>query len=287
MKVLENKRPKVTLLKKEGNYVEFLVEGISPSIANSIRRAILSEVPTLAIDEVVFLENSTVLFDEILAHRLALIPLYVDRETYEVLKECYWEGKRDECTMLFTLEVEAFDGPLTVYSKDLKYEGPLSQALPKEVKIEVRPVSDKIPIVKLSKGHRLVLEAYARMGVGKDHAKWQPVSLSAYKYKPVIKVLDPTCNGKYEACASVCPRGVFDVKEGKLRVVNPLACTLCKACEEACPDSIRVRWDEESIIFRVESVGVLPLDEIISTAIQCLERKLDELMAKVGSIFKE
>lgn len=278
---LSELKPKVTLLKRENNYAELMIENITPAIANSIRRAVLSEVPTLAIDEVVFLENNTAMFDEVIAHRLALIPLYIDRETYKVLKECYWDGKRDECTLLFTLEVEAIGESRVVYSGDLKYEGPLSSMLPKEVKVEVRPVNEKIPIIKLERGQKLVLEAYAKMGLGKDHAKWQPVSVSAYKYKPIIKLIDPTCKGEYEKCASVCPKGVFEVRSGELKVVNPMACTLCKACEEACPHSIKVRWDERTMIFKIETNGTLPLTEILCTAIESLERKLDELIEKV------
>ena len=279
-------RPKATLLKHGKNYAEFIIENITPAIANSIRRAVLSEVPTLAIDEVVFLENSTAMFDEVIAHRLALIPLYIDKETYKVLKECYWEGKREECTLLFTLEVEALGEPRVIYSSDLKYEGPLSSILPENIKVDIRPVSDKIPIIKLERGQKLILEAYAKMGIGKDHAKWQPVSSSTYKYKPVIKLLNPVCNKDCKKCISVCPKGVFGIEDGKLKIIDPLSCTLCRACEEACPDYIKVRWDERTIIFKVETHGTLPLIEILSTAVESLERKLDELTEKLKNLVR-
>ena len=96
--------------------------------------------------------------------------------------------------MTLTLDAEARDGTRTVYSGEVVSENP-----------EVLPVSDKIPIVKLAKNQKLKLEAYARLGKGKTHAKWQPVSMCAYKYYPSITTPIGKCEG-CPKCADICPK---------------------------------------------------------------------------------
>lgn len=267
-------KPSIKLIRLEGELLEFILEGATPAIANSLRRAILSEVPTLAIDEVVFLENTSVLFDEIIAHRLGLVPLRVDLKTYEVLRECYEEGKSDECQMLFTLEVESVEKPVEVTSGNLKFEGPIAP-LESPVDIKIEPVSPDIPIVKLERGQKLVLEAYAKMGVGREHAKWQPVAVSTYRYKPIIEILKDDCGEVCSKCVEACPRNVFEIKEGRLTATRPLDCDLCRACERECPEAVKIGWDESSFIFKVEGLGMIPVVNVVLTAIEVLSRRLD------------
>jgi DNA-directed RNA polymerase subunit D len=88
-----------------------------------------------------------------------------------------------ECRVTLTLDAEAKDGTRTVYSGEIVSDNP-----------EIIPVSDRIPIIKLAKNQKLKLEAYARLGRGKTHAKWQPVSMCAYKYFP--KITTPKRNVK-------------------------------------------------------------------------------------------
>lgn len=271
--------PALKFLRLDENYAEFLLENASPALANSIRRAIISDVPVLAIDEVAIIENSSVMFDEILAHRLGLVPLKVDAATYEALLNCYEEGKVDECVVGFSLEVEA-ERSMTVYSGHLKlYMSPeLLKVLPT---VDIKPVSELIPIVKLVKGQRVILEAYAKMGVGRDHAKWQPVSVSAYKNKPRITILR---NGDEALkCAESCPRGVLAVENGKLVVRNEWECNLCRSCEEACPDVISVGWDDTTFLFRVEGVGMIPVRLALRVALQRLARRVERLVEAVAS----
>ncbi|RLF00084.1 MAG: DNA-directed RNA polymerase subunit D [Thermoprotei archaeon] len=175
----------------------------------------------------------------------------------------------------FTLEIEA-ERPMTVYSGHLKLAEP-PEPLKKLARIEVRPVSDVIPIVKLAAGQRIVLEAYAKMGVGREHAKWQPVSVAAYKYYPRVEVLREECGEEGRKCAEACPRGVLKYENGRLRVVNELECTMCRACEEACPDLVRVSWDDRRFIFRVEGLGMIPVSKVIEVALRRLIGRLDKL----------
>ena len=175
----------IEVIKKDENSICFKVEGIDHSFANTLRRIIISEVPTMAIDEVVIIENSSVLHDEILALRLGLIPLKTDLDSYNLPEECSCKSEFgcNLCRSILTLDVEAKDGTKTVYSGDLIPEDP-----------NIAPVSDKIPIVKLASGQRIRLEAYARLGRGKVHAKWQPVSVCVYRYMPIIRIDEEQCD---------------------------------------------------------------------------------------------
>ena len=160
----------IKLLSKEQDTLRFVLSDISPAFANALRRIIMAEVPVMAIDDVMILENNSVMYDEILAHRLGLIPVTTD-QTYNLPEDCTCKSELgcEKCRASFSLETEASDPVEVVYTSHLKPENP-----------DVRPVSDKIPIVKLAQGQRIKLEAYARLGRGSVHAKWQPVSACTY-----------------------------------------------------------------------------------------------------------
>ena len=123
----------------------------------------------MAIDDVVILENSSVMFDELVAHRLGLIPLKTDLNRYNLPEDCDCKSALgcSKCRVLLVLDAEATDRVRTITSGDLVSEDP-----------ESRPISDSIPIVKLAPGQKVKLEAYARLGRGSEHAKWQPTSAS-------------------------------------------------------------------------------------------------------------
>ncbi|MGQ4914914.1 MAG: DNA-directed RNA polymerase subunit D [Candidatus Asgardarchaeia archaeon] len=240
----------------------FILSDVDVAFANAIRRIILTEVPVFAIDDVIIVENTSILFDEIIAHRLSLIPLTTNLETYQC-PEYYKEELDDEskirCQVVLTLEKEANDKPVVVYSGDLESEDP-----------SVVPVYDNIPIVKLAPDQRLVVEAYARLGIGKLHAKWQPVSSVAYKYMPKIIVDTNKCDLCGD-CVAACPRNILSIKNEALIIGDLLRCTLCKACEESCPiDAIHVEWFNNQFIFQLESTGALPPEKIVDFAAQVL-----------------
>src|SRR2546430_5789222 len=162
----------IKVLNREQDTIRFVLSDVSPAFANALRRIILAEVPVMAIDDVMILENSSVMYDEILAHRLGLIPVTTD-PTYNLPEECTCKSELgcSKCRASLSLEIEASDPVEVVYTSHLKPENP-----------EVGPVSDKIPIVKLAQGQRVKLEAFARLGKGRTHAKWQPVSAATYSY---------------------------------------------------------------------------------------------------------
>lgn len=151
------------------------LKNIDRAYANALRRVAISQVPVMAIDDVVILENSSVMFDELVAHRLGLIPLKTDLVRYNLPEDCDCKSALGcpKCRVLLVLDAEATDRPKTVMSSDLVSEDP-----------ESKPVSGEIPIVKLAPGQRIKLEAYARLGKGSEHAKWQPTAVSVLTEGP-------------------------------------------------------------------------------------------------------
>ena len=159
----------IKILESSDSRIKVSIKGVDRVYANALRRFAISEVPCMAIDDVVIQQNSSVLYDEILAHRLGLIPLSTDLKGYVLPQDC--SCKTDlgcsKCRVLLVLNAVATDDVKTIYSGDLRSEDE-----------SVKPYVDNIPIVKLAPDHEIKLEAYAKLGKGRDHAKWQPVSVS-------------------------------------------------------------------------------------------------------------
>ncbi len=152
----------------DDSLARFTLSGASAAFANAFRRAMIGEVPTLAIEDIRIYDNTSALFDEMLAHRVGLIPLKTDLSSYSTQENCSCGGAGcPGCTSTYTLSVE---GPRTVMSSDLIPQDP-----------KAAPVFDNIPIVKLTKGQKLVIEARAVLNTGRAHAKWQPTLVCGYK----------------------------------------------------------------------------------------------------------
>ncbi len=160
---------KTKVIEDTGNSVVIQLDGVDRSYANAVRRFCLAEVPSMAIDDVVILENSSVLYDEILAQRLGMVPIRTDLTRYILPEKCDCGSPLGchKCRVLFVLDAKGKEKVSTVLSGDLVSEDR-----------DVRPVSESIPIVKLAQGQSVKLEAYARLGRGKEHAKWQPATVS-------------------------------------------------------------------------------------------------------------
>jgi DNA-directed RNA polymerase subunit D len=164
--------PSIEVVEKSDERIVVKFNNIPRQYVNSLRRLAISEVPTLAIDDVVILENSSVMHDEAVAHRLGLIPLRTDPGRFVMPHECDCKSTLgcSKCRVLLVLDSEANEKTQVVTSGELVSEDEL-----------VKPVSKDIPIVVLAPNQKLKFEAYARLGTGKDHAKWQPTSAAVVK----------------------------------------------------------------------------------------------------------
>ncbi len=265
---------KIEVLEKNDTNLRILVRDADVPLMNALRRLALAEVPCMAIEEVVMIENSSILQDEIIAHRLGLTPLKTDLDAYNLPEECECKSEFGcpQCRVTLTLDAEAKDGTRTVYSGEIVSENP-----------EILPVSDKVPIIKLAKNQKLKLEAYARLGRGKTHAKWQPVSMCTYKYYPKITTPDEKCEDCTK-CADICPRKVYSINNEKIEVRDLLACNLCMDCVEICPKKpspLKVEWEKNTFIMNVESTGALPPERVLKEATKLLGKQLLEFEEQI------
>ncbi len=264
----------VEIIERDGNCIRFIVEGVSPAFINSLRRTIMADVPTMAIDEVVIVENNSTIFDEVLAHRLGLIPLTTPEEKYGFSELCECQGVGcPKCNVTFTLKKESGEGITVVYSGDLESSDP-----------EVVPVSPDIVIVKLVPRQKIEVEAFAKMGTGKQNAKWQSVTVSAYKYSMEFD-FDPEKCTLCEDCIEACPKQILKREGDEIVCFDPFECTLCDACVEVCDfDAIKIKEDDTKFIFMLEGLGNIPPESIVRQAAQILIKKSQELEEQIGTM---
>jgi DNA-directed RNA polymerase subunit D len=161
--------PSLDVLSKTDERIVLRFDNVPRQYINAIRRISISEVPTLAIDDVVMMENSSVMHDEAIAHRLGLIPLRTDLKRFVMPEDCDCNNSLgcSKCRVLLVLNSEANDKTKLVSSGELVSEDDV-----------VRPVSKDIPIIILAPSQKLKFEAYAKLGLGSSHAKWQPTTCS-------------------------------------------------------------------------------------------------------------
>jgi DNA-directed RNA polymerase subunit D len=162
----------IKILERDNNHIVIEFNDIPRQYVNALRRLSINQVPTFAIDDVVILENSSVMHDEAIAHRLGLIPLRTDLERFVMPDVCDCKSTLgcSKCRVLLVLDTESQDKTKVITSADLVSEDEV-----------VKPVNNEIPIVSLAPGQKLKFEAYARLGTGKNHAKWQPTSVAVVK----------------------------------------------------------------------------------------------------------
>ena len=159
----------IKVISQDKQRISVMIKGVPLPYANALRRICLNGIPVLAIDTVDIIENTSVLADEGIAHRLALIPIVTDLDRcVEPSKcECKSETGCSNCRVMFVLDVETSDTGKTVYSNEFSSEDET-----------IKPVSDKIPIIELAPSQRVKLEAYARLGRGTEHAKWNSSNIA-------------------------------------------------------------------------------------------------------------
>eukprot|EP00898_Chlorokybus_atmophyticus_P000642 jgi/Chlat1/1579/Chrsp123S01840 len=271
--------------------LKFELNDTDTSLANALRRIMIAEVPTVAIDLVEVENNTSVLNDEFLAHRLGLIPLRSERAANMVFaRDCdQCSGDQEackNCSIELNLSARCTDaGTLDVTANDI---------VPSASDPAVVPVDDAdgagsggrgIMIVKLRRGQEVKVRCIARKGIGKDHAKWNPVATVAMLHVPEIKLNRPlldtlTLEQKEEWVAS-CPTRVFRVNNatGAVEVENAEAYTYddeCIAKAEAMgkPGLVNIRMREDAFVFTIESTGALKPGQIVLDSIDILMRKL-------------
>ena len=157
------------IINKDNQKISVKLKGVSLQYANALRRVCLNGVPVFAIDTVDIIENSSVLPDEGLAHRLGLIPIKTDLTRFNEPSKCDCQSESgcSNCRVMLVLDSGDSDVTRTILSNALSSEDD-----------SIKPTSDKISIVQLTQGQRIKIECYARLGRGTEHAKWNSANIS-------------------------------------------------------------------------------------------------------------
>jgi len=227
MEVIENK-PEKLVLRLE----------ISESLANTIRRSV-SEVPTLAIDEVEIYKNDSALYDEVLTHRLGLVPLKTEKAMSSKTKIDLKLSKT---------------GPGTVYSEDLDGNADV--------------VYGKIPITILGEGHKLELVATAVLGKGIDHAKYVP-GLAYYRH-----ILEVKSSPEIDKIIQNAQTGLIKPVKGSGKWICDINESDVDKINEIDKNSVK---ETNELLFIIESYGNMLAKDIFNKAIKALEDNLEEV----------
>lgn len=283
----------------------------------------IAEVPTLAIDLVEYSENSSVLNDEYIAHRLGLIPIRYTpdgsvkggdcNQAFLSHRECVCYDRCPRCSVEFELDVnfdkvnptrpdQERDLSLTVTSKDLISNNMLVSAahfLNEEEQDESH--DEGISIVKLGPGQHLKLKAVARMGISKEHAKWCPVAVATYRFWPIITINEEACNmltlEQKQELVDACPDRILELDEitGNLVAVEnayematftedlKVAQNAMKKRPED-DDFVTVEHSTDRFVFSVETTGAMDAEEILMSAMRVLKDKLNYLASEVEKL---
>lgn len=235
--------PEIFILESSRYNLKFELLNTDLSVANALRRIIIGEVPTMAIDLVQVSENTSVLNDEFIAHRIGLVPLVSDNvDKFNSHKQCTCFDFCEKCSVRYRLSKKCpkDQDVCEVTSNDIQLESG-------EASHRVEPVryigdngeeEDPILIMRLSKNQMIDFRCIAKKDTAKTHAKWSPVATCLMRMEPIIeldqdKINQLTVEQKKTFVAS-CPRKVYsyDAMRQAVDIEDFLACNLCDECNK-------------------------------------------------------
>ena len=252
---------KLQLLSKgtEGK-VTFLAKDTTPAKLNLFRRMLVNKVPSMATDTVEIIENSSALYDEMLAHRLGLLVLKTDFDA------CFLNNKNKYQVQL-SLEAQ---GPCTVYAEQLVSTDP-----------GIYPVHGKTPIVKLLENQELKIICNATTGCGKEHIKFSP-GLIFYKGYPTLNLKDAAAIKLAEALLKSSPTDAELVKNKAVKNIDTFE--LSMAGVGALEKEGLITISKTDFIVTIEPWGQLTAQEIIEGAGKVIDEQFDELVEEIKKI---
>jgi len=295
----EGKKIKIHIVNMDKTDMEVDLVGFDPAIVNAFRRILLSEVPSMAIEKVHIYQNTSIMQDEVLAHRLGLIPLKADPRNFDwKSSECGDEGTAKD-TLEFDLQIKCSrkpgcdpdSGPDDAYS-NYRVLTEHFQWIPKgnqaTIMTDPGPVEPDILINKLRPGHEMNIKMFAVKGIGRDHAKFSPVATVFYRLLPEIRI-DQKVTGEAATRLQKCfSPGVIELEptnDGTKTAV------VANARYDSCSRNI-YRYDDlkdcvtlskvkDHFIFTVESVGAMPPQDLFSQACDVLISKCDYFLKEL------
>lgn len=297
----EEKKLKIKIVFIEGMEMEFDMIGYDPALVNAIRRILLSEVPAMAIEKVHLYQNTTVMQDEVLAHRMGLIPLKADPRLFQwKAKEAPDEGTEQD-TLEFSLNIRCSRRPGSTEESKVEEQYINHHALTKHIKWlphgaqaakmkDPGPVEDDILINKLRPGHEMEMRLFAVKGQGRDHAKFSPVATVFYRLLPAITMVKDVYGDDALRLQKCFSPGVIELEptdDGKKRAV--VANARLDSCSRNVyryadlKDAVVLEKIKDHFIFTVESVGAIKPNELVDMACDVLVEKCDYFLKELDS----
>lgn len=297
----------------QGHEIRILISETDASQVNAIRRALIADVPKLAITRVDFsqgvtqdnkgevVESVNVLPDEVLAHRLAMIPIPTNLDEGLVFPNecanCQDVVEKDKgcpmCQVLYTLSAR---GPSADAEEEFKtvYAGDITTI--SDPVFDIRDEHKQIPLTVLSKGQFLEFYAFAVLGRGRDHAKWSPVAAVGFRPHRIAVLNKPKkANVLFELGLTTSDGTAIDAKlfgkDKKLTDVNHVM-DLEKALhqvgegtgrEEAFDDAITLEPVEGAYVFSYETDGSLDPVTAFNMALDELKNRFNNLSEDLAS----
>ncbi|RUS26668.1 DNA-directed RNA polymerase [Jimgerdemannia flammicorona] len=283
-----NFKAKINRMSK--NEMEFDLIGIDASIANAFRRILIAEVPTMAIEMVYIMNNTSIIQDEVLAHRLGLIPVQANPTLFDYKNS--EESPTDLNTIVFKLKIKCDNNPdaspdeqdpqkkyknSNVYSGDLIWE-PKGDQIERFKDDPIKPVLDDILIAKLRPGQELDIEMHCTKAT------------ASYRLLPEIilkKEITGDLADKFAACFA---EGVVEVvtEDGvkKAKVVNPRKDTVSREVlrHSEFQDIVKLTRVRDHFIFNIESTGAILPQELFLQAIQVLIEKAKYVKVALANV---
>uniref|UniRef100_A0A8D8S3X4 DNA-directed RNA polymerases I and III subunit RPAC1 n=2 Tax=Cacopsylla melanoneura TaxID=428564 RepID=A0A8D8S3X4_9HEMI len=301
------KNLKIKIIKYNDRDMEFDIIGIHNVFVNSIRRILLSEVPSMAIDRVHFHDNTSVIQDEVLAHRLGLIPLKANPRLFEYKsvsatdKDKKPEDKEfepcEQDTLQFQLKIKCTKSGNShsshpddmydkhkVFTKDIQWvpiggQGDMYKA------DDVGPIHDDILIAKLRPGHEIDVTMFAVKSIGRDHAKFSPVATAFYRLLPRITLSEEIEGEMAQRLKTMFSPGVISIEkrpDGKrvAKVENARYDSGSRNVfrEDDLKDLVQISRVPDHFIFTIESVGAYKPDVLFLEAVKGLKNKCNVYM---------
>ena len=270
----------VEILSLDDKRILLKTRGFSTAFMNAIRRLALSDVPTMAVDFVYIYDNTSPIYDEMIAHRLGLIVLKSDEvlNRYRRPDECAGKEPGEVSDCYLTIELRASTGDNEsryVTAKELVIEDPL-----------VKPVYPDTPIVYLGPGQTVFLKAYARLGRGREHTKWSPASISVLRYTTIVEYDAGKASDECLKCLEAYPAVVEALKKGgsgRLVLEGIKKTSALRYCAEAvCNGAVKVIYDDSVLELEIESTGALNPERIVYEASRILDEKVKRFADEVS-----
>jgi len=296
----EEKKIKINVVKMNKTDMEFDLIGFDPALANAFRRILLAEIPSMAIEKVHIYQNTSIMQDEVLSHRLGLIPLKADPRLFSWKEKTSDDEGTENDTLEFELKIKCSRRPGADPNSSEPDDAYLNhRALTEHVKwvpkggqasivSDPGPVEPDILINKLRPGHEMDIRMFAVKGIGRDHAKFSPVATAFYRLLPEITI-DQEVTGeaavRLQKCFSPGVVQLWPTEDGKKKavVVNARndSCSRNVYRYDDLKDCVTLSKVKDHFIFTVESVGAMPPQDLFAQACDVLISKCDNFLKEL------